>query len=157
MMNPGMHAQPNGDDTANIPASPARAACSQRGCVYPAIEAGLCRGHLRDRISEASPVGCCAGQMLGYAPYAVADTPAPAKKTYCCRTLAQRAPVTQKVGERKRGSFGSKNGLAKLDEATVVRMRAEAETQSGKSLALKYSVDPSTVGKILHRRIWKHV
>jgi hypothetical protein len=143
--------QPSPHATGAQPDIPARAArCSQRGCVYLAVSDGLCRQHLRDRESEYSPVGCAAASLICVAPVHVEKRhPIVDKKPYRCRTLAKK----------DRRSFGSKNGSAKLDEATVAQLRAEAEagTQSRIALAEKYSIHRKTLWRIVHGRNWKHV
>jgi hypothetical protein len=53
---------------------------------------------------------------------------------------------------------GSSNGLAKLDEAQVVRMRQlRAEGARVDALAALFGVSRNTASAILNRRTWSHV
>ena len=114
--------------------------CSERSCVYLAVDGGLCRQHARDRIAKASLTGTCAAALIIVAPTHVEDTPSPSKKSNPrCRTLAK------------------KDGRFKLDADTVLWIRREAETQSQVSLARKYGVTRSTIWDIIHGRHWKQI
>ena len=50
---------------------------------------------------------------------------------------------------------GSASGMAKLDEETVLRIRADAGTND--ELAKKYCVSQTTIWLILNRKTWKHI
>jgi hypothetical protein len=63
-------------------------------------------------------------------------------------------------GRRDNSTFrGSKNSLAKLNEAQVVAIREEYAKGSVtyKQLAIKYGVSISTIATVIYRTAWKHV
>jgi len=120
-----------------FPRPRAGARCSQRACAFAAIEAGLCRGHLLDRTRVSSLTGTCASALLGVAPY--------------------RETLSFSEEERKSRCRGVRNPHSKLNEETVVRLRAEAPGQSLKSLSRKYSVSLSTVWRVLRGTGWSHI
>ncbi len=52
---------------------------------------------------------------------------------------------------------GAKNGRAILTEQGVREIRAVAETMPFSEIASRYGIAISTVSRIVHRKIWKHV
>ncbi|HWY03010.1 MAG TPA: hypothetical protein VNX60_05030 [Candidatus Acidoferrum sp.] len=70
----------DGGPQPQIPSRAAARCSGDRNCPFPPIADGLCRGHLRDRQSEYSPVGCAAASLICAAPVHVESA---APKSYC--------------------------------------------------------------------------
>ena len=53
---------------------------------------------------------------------------------------------------------GEKNGMAKLNDATVIEIRKLNETglYSSRKLASMFSVSKTNILDVIHKRIWKH-
>ena len=51
---------------------------------------------------------------------------------------------------------GTRHGHAKLDEAAVIKIRAE-NSRSGRSIAAEYGVCPATISLIRTGKIWRHL
>jgi hypothetical protein len=159
----------------SVPALPRAAHCSgDRGCPFPPMADGLCRIHLRDRDAEASPVGGCHSLLQGFAPVEEKTVFREKKSFRRCRPLeterehaekAHAAYLARQSRKLSRGGtpirnstcVGSKHGRATLTETDVLEIRAQAGTQSQKSLAQKYRVSEATVCNILARRNWNHI
>lgn len=60
---------------------------------------------------------------------------------------------------RGRSLFGEKNYRAKITERDVIAIRSGDHGQRGyrERMAEKYNLDPSTIGDILTKKIWKHI
>jgi hypothetical protein len=58
----------------------------------------------------------------------------------------------------KIGLRGENNPRAKLTAADIIRIRAlVAEGHQQAALAREYGVDPALIGRIAHRKVWRHV
>ena len=67
-------------------------------------------------------------------------------------------PHHLQLGRTRGTQRGSQHGRAKLQEGDIRAIRRlSAEGQSGRELARAYAISPSTVCRILKRRIWTHV
>jgi hypothetical protein len=109
--------------SVDIPA--ARARCSEPACAYPAAEDGLCRSHLRDRVSQASPVGCCAGQLLPLAPVHIEDARPPAgdKKPY--QRCTQKKVVPKSDSPKKKYATNADRQRAYRERAVIAASSAD--------------------------------
>lgn len=57
-----------------------------------------------------------------------------------------------------RWSHGSRHGMAKLDEAAVLRLRARrAAGEATTALAADFGINPAHVRKIVARKLWRQV
>lgn len=52
---------------------------------------------------------------------------------------------------------GERVHLAKLTEKEVLEIRAIGKSMSQQKIAVKYNMTPSIIGKILNRKMWKHI
>jgi hypothetical protein len=60
--------------------------------------------------------------------------------------------------KKKRHSFGTKNGIAKLTESDVIKILSGEKTWTrARELALELGVTPENVSMIMHRKSWKHM
>lgn len=61
-------------------------------------------------------------------------------------------------GRNRNAQPGSRNGMAVLNEADVVDIRARyGKRGSGAQLAREYGVSRKTISKIIHNQRWRHV
>lgn len=56
---------------------------------------------------------------------------------------------------KRRHAFGSRMTKAKLTDDAVIEIRNSG--LSGKELAAKFNVSPTTISEVIHRKVWKHV
>jgi hypothetical protein len=52
---------------------------------------------------------------------------------------------------------GSRNGMARLREETVLLIREQASTKSSRELAILHDVSPTTIADVVTRRTWAHL
>jgi hypothetical protein len=71
--------------------------------------------------------------------------------------LGTQADNGRDMAQKGRASRGETHHKAKLTERDVASIRGLAKTTSLVAIAERYGVDPSLVGLIVKRRIWKHV
>ena len=71
--------------------------------------------------------------------------------------LGTRFDNNRDAVERGRNAFGERSASAKLTDSQVREIRESAARVGQSNLARKYSVSPSTISEIVHRKRWRHI